>query len=655
MSRRAPLAFGLLLVAGAVASSGAGAGSATRPRPPTEALPPRPALCGSCLTTLRFSLGNVSVPLLLQAWGNSPLLPPGSDVSPAAHAREVAAYLAQAAEGGASALEDYVGWGVVEPAKDEWQWDVYRRNQASIRGAGLGYTPYVWVHNLPAWARADPTFVHPRCLEHHQESESSLSVFSQSTADLYERVYSQLHANLGDELDLLRFATPNDFGEAGYPTGVASEPFPDRHIHVDFWVDEPEARADFVTAMTTRYGAIAQLNAAWGTQFAAFEDLDYPSDASQPRRWLDFIRWYHDARTERIGSLMDIARRHFPYTPISLNLGFPDERISYGQDPTGLTKMLAQKGFQPRVPNGFPVPYLVTRRVATAAHLYKPTGLATEPAQGYSGGSDTVRRDVADALFRDLTMGVTLHFDYANNLIDGQPAIAQALAAGGGYPATDTALFFSTTAHRLDTQRDSDGLYKGFPDGLVDIAEGLRDILDYDVLDERLVEDGFLDQYDVLIWPVGMLTEASTLHSLRAWIDRGGILIVGSLAAVHTVENDRGAFADLTPDPSGRTRVGNGSIYDLGGGAVDLGSLVASRAYVTADATPAAGLFLAPLDTTFDNVLVSQFAAGLLLYNRGSTTVSHALSVPPGPWRFTNPNLPPSVTLEPGAIRWIGH
>lgn len=220
------------------------------------------------------------------------------------------------------------------------------------------------------------------------------------------------------------------------------------------------------------------------------------------------------------------------------------------------------------------------------------------------------------------------------------------------YPGIDTALFFSTTSHRLDTSRDSNGLFKGYPDGLVDIAEGLRDITDYDVLDERLTDDGFLDEYNVLVWPIGLVTEARTLQTVRRWIDRGGILIVGNLGAVRTVENDRGAFADLEPDPSGRTRVGNGSVYDLDGGRVDLGWLAASRAYVTPDATPVAGPFLAPLDTAFDNILVSQFETGLLLFNRGSITVTKTLVMPAGNWRFTYSHLSIAVTLAPGALRW---
>lgn len=75
-------------------------------RPSPSVLHPRTVPCGACLPGLRFWLGNVSVPLLLHAWGDSPLLPPGADLSPVAHRAEVADYIAKATSSGVGSLED---------------------------------------------------------------------------------------------------------------------------------------------------------------------------------------------------------------------------------------------------------------------------------------------------------------------------------------------------------------------------------------------------------------------------------------------------------------------------------------------------------------------------------------------------------------------
>ena len=282
---------------------------------------------------------------------------------------------------GADGMEDYIGWAVVETKPGQWDWSFYQENSREIHKAGLKYIPSVWVQNLPSWVRHGSDYRFATCLEHGKASEY-LSVFSPKTVEAYDRVFAA--AQRGARA---RRSTP--CGSARQPTTARriTRPappaggFPSRTPHMGWWAGEPEAKQHFLHWVETKYGTVDRLNTAWGTQHTSFE-VDYPRDTSSPRRWLDFVAWYHEALIERLGVLFDVARKHFPETPICVNLGWPFEKVVLGQDLTGLVKMLASKGMIVRTPTGPFVSQLYTRRVATAARFYHAPRLSSEPVDG---------------------------------------------------------------------------------------------------------------------------------------------------------------------------------------------------------------------------------------------------------------------------------
>ncbi|MEW6735256.1 MAG: alpha-amylase family protein [Acidobacteriota bacterium] len=594
--------------------------------------------------SLQFSIGNLSVPLLLKKWG-SPLLDKGVDATKAGHKKELDDFIKASKTVGTDKIEDYLGWAVVEPKKGKWQWKIYKEDANTIISNGIKYVPYVWMQNLPHWVRYNPSYPHASCVEHEQESET-LSIFSPKTMQLYDRFFAELRKQLGTQIDLLRIGAPSDFGEASYPVGVATFAFPDKHIHPGFWVNEEDARVHFKETMRLKYNVIENLNRAWETSFNSFDNLEYPQNAFHRRWWLDFVNWYHEAHTDKLAELVDVVLKHFPNTPINLNFGFPDERIIYGQDITGLMKKMAERDLQLRTPTGPVVPFFNTKRIATAAHFYHLAGFSSEPADGEASTGD-----IASAVFKDLTTGVTLHFDYVDNMLRGKSSIDQGRQLyQGKYPEIDSAIFFSTTAHRLDdSQREQ--AFKGYPDNLVPFTEELRDIIDYDVVDEQLISDGALAQYRVIIVPLGMLTEANTLSKLRNWVEDGGILILLNLADISTVEGDRGAFADLTNNLDAATAIGKGFIYNAKSDLNKLAQIIATRPY--AQIGNLSSVLLPSLDVALDKVLISYFQDGVMLFNRSDTTVTKRLMMPSGLWKVNYTNLPSQIELPPLAIRWI--
>jgi hypothetical protein len=328
-----------------------------------------------------------------------------------------------------------------------------------------------------------------------------------------------------------------------------------------------------------------------------------------------------------MGKIVAIAQKHFPKTPININFGWPYEKVTLGVDIAGLAKMAADKGLCLRTPTGPHVPFLMTKRVATAARYYPPARFSSEPV-----GNSAKSEEMALAYFKDLTTGVNWHMDYTGNYERCQESLAEyrQLAAGVEYPQIDTALFFPTTAHFLDDWSNwrSNGFGGGFPEGLQAYAEELRDMIDYDVVDERLVSEGFLKSYRFLIWPTGKTAEAETLEKVKTWVANGGTLLIAGLENIMTVEGGHGAFEKLAklPASGGVRHVGKGKLITIGGKVQDLDAV-----------------FPAALDPR-DGVLVSAFKAGTLVFNKTGNTVVKTLSVN---------SVPEEITLAPLQFRWI--
>jgi hypothetical protein len=153
---------------------------------------------------------------------------------------------------------------------------------------------------------------------------------------------------------------------------------------------------------------------------------------------------------------------------------------------------------------------------------------------------------------------------------------------------------------------------------------------DYDVVDERLVSDGFLNSYRFLIWPTGTVAEAATLQKIKTWVENGGTLLVAGLENIKTVEQDRGAFANLArlPATDGVRQAGKGKLIEIGEKVKDLD-----------------GTFPAELDAR-DGVLVSACKEGTLVFNNTGKTVMKKFSVK---------SVSMEITLAPFQFRWIRH
>jgi hypothetical protein len=328
--------------------------------------------------------------------------------------------------------------------------------------------------------------------------------------------------------------------------------------------------------------------------------------------------------------------------------------VNLGQDISGLVEMLAAKNVCVRGPTGPHVPFLYTKHVSTAVKHYRPPLFSSEPADGSAS-----RQAIAEALFKDLTTGVDWHFDYHENLQRAEDLFAwYRQQPRGREPLVDVALLFPTSAHRLDNWNtwSGEGFAGGYPQGLMQFAEALRDIVDYDVVDERLIASGVLARYSMLVWPCGLVAEKATLDEIAKWIRSGGMLLVSELVKVRTMEGEACAFAAVLQDSGtqGLRRLGQGWVYDARGELEKLPQIVFRRHDLHAihDAWPSSVSKLPAIDRAVDGVLVSLMDEGILMLNRNEQPVTKQLPKPLTD-RPHYRNLPSEVRLEPHSLKWL--
>ena len=544
-----------------------------------------------------------------------------------AHLKEQETFISDTKKFNLTGIEEYVAWSVTEKKGETSDWGFYKDDALKIKSAGVQFAPFLWMQSLPSWAIHNPKYVLTKNALTGLETEA-LSMYAPETLRAYDHFYGEAKRAFGDTVDRIRIGSPFDFGETSYPGGAASAFFPLKNLEPGFWVGEAPARDHFKNAMMKKYSSISELNTAWNTNFSSFEALEYPTDTKNRRSWLDFIHWYHDGFTERMGAFAEVAQKYFPTTPISFNLGWPYEKINLGQSLSGLVKMAGEKHLYVRTPTGAMVPFLYTKHVATAVHQYHPAGYSSEPID-----SNASCEQIDLAQFKDLTIGIGWHFDYSANYDRCQESFAEYRTLwpkiNGEYPVIDTALFFPTTAHFLENSKNwsPQGFSGGFPDGLQSYAEDLRDVVDYDVLDERLIADGYLKSYRVLIWPVGKVVEAETMEKIKSWIEEGGILLIADLDKKETVEGGHGAFQSLieAKEEDGVRKISKGSVIEITAKVESL-----PQSIMTLDAQ--------------DDVLMSSFKDGALLFNNTKETTIKKLPL------TTHET---EVTLKPYELRFI--
>jgi hypothetical protein len=431
-------------------------------------------------------------------------------------------------------------------------WDFSRIALDAFRARRAGFHSSYFPHFAfpPAWYRTQVPFTRIQCLEHDQPVQA-FSPWEPKLAETAERGFDQLNKRFrgGELLDGLYLGIHGDFGEAGLLSGARvaipslrddwEKRFGNTHDHLGWWCADLLALADFRDRMARKYSSLDVINSAWGTRFLTSSEVRYPTAPGDGKRryWLDFVEWYLDSVAKMTGDIGQAARRSFPDSLLMLPMGFADENPRGGNDNSLLAKTASERRLDVRSTHAGYKPFAESQagpmgRIASAARFYGAPFWSEPP------GRLTPEQEVS-RIFAAASFGSKGLFDWTDNIRQHRDLYYRY----GKFltyepPVVDVAMFFPTTSHLM---RGASGYPPVFAKGCADI----RDVLNYDIVDERMIADGALDRYRVLVLWEGTVAESGTLAKVRDWVQAGGVVAAYDFGKIETVDGDRAWFSDL--------------------------------------------------------------------------------------------------------------
>jgi hypothetical protein len=439
---------------------------------------------------------------------------------------------------GLVANEDYLAWGAIEREPGKWSWPQHDAMETNLHAAGLKYVTYTWLHFPPVWLRDQQTNNRTlmRCMEHGKEA-NYLSIFDPRTIGWYDHFYKHLHEHFGDRIDDVYACILGPYGEGNYPLMV-----PDwvnmGHCHEGYWCDDTFAHGAFQVAMKQKYHEITALNKAWGTNYTAFDSVQMPPELKTEkftasvkafttpearRRWLDFITWYHQAIIDFTEQSIKTVLKYYPAEKIRAKPGGSAggvNPIPWGTYCPGYAKM-AQPYHIVLQPADCQGAVFADKWMGTAYQFYHVTE-CTEPAGNLDEKNFTRR------MFSDAAAGARQFFTY--EFEQHAPTMQKYLHLITGVAGeTETAIYCPTTLYRL-----GDNLHT-----TISVAWAVRDLTDFDVLDELLISDGALstNRYKTMVLFQGEIIDQPILDKMAHFTQAGGKIICCGDFPVRNVEN----------------------------------------------------------------------------------------------------------------------
>jgi hypothetical protein len=419
---------------------------------------------------------------------------------------------------GFSSIEDYPTLDVMEPEKGEFNFAPYLANARACREHGFKYAVYPWVHFYPDWVEKEPGFTPYTNLEDGSTCRQP-SGWAPFTTKLVDHFYRVMAEHLGEYVDAVYVTDCAEYGELGYPNGYTKWLRPDENAKVAWWCGDKYARADFRKRMLEQHESLDKLNTTWGTTFEDKNNITYPpiellksnpdphTSTPQQRRWiLDFVYWYQDSSARRVKEYIRIAQKYFPNKPCEVKLGHADERAIMGHSYSSACQILAGTPNLTIRSTHASVSYFHVKRVTTPARFSRFAVLTEPPG--------TVKPEkMAERILMDACAGVTQYFDYPGNPPAGGEAFTKNIdLLQGRRFSTYVALFFPEADHYLR-------INKPYPDGLLACANAIRDVTDYDVIDERMVRlTDCLNRYAALVIVGDPILEEATFDRIAGWL-----------------------------------------------------------------------------------------------------------------------------------------
>lgn len=436
------------------------------------------------------------------------------------------------------------------------------RDEVKRLGLDWCYSPHYAFP--PPWYRKSVAFTRLSCLEHKLPVQA-FSPWDPTWPYFIKDGYEELGKTFGSpdrtretvdadsqapaRLNALYVGIMGDYGEAGYMTGArVSVPgqredwlrrFGNLHDHIGWWCDDPLARADFRSAMLKQYGGLDALNAAWKRAFKKPEDIVYPDGPrpEAPREWLDFTAWYDGGVAHAIDLNLGAARSEFPGTLRILPAGLVDEDPRGGNDNSLIPKIAASYGADVRSTHGAFKPFAenaatMLGRLASASRFYGAP-FWTEPPGDVTPDQEVQR------IFESVSEGSKGYFDWARNAVAARDVFYRySKFLRVGQPIVDVAVFYPAVAQRLKPEQ-------GYAPLFAQACAYLRDVANFDVVDDRMVDDGCLARYRILVLVQSTMADQVTLDRIKQWVADGGTLLAYDFGKIVNLDGDTSWFKEM--------------------------------------------------------------------------------------------------------------
>ncbi|MEP6754634.1 MAG: hypothetical protein ABJA67_03960, partial [Chthonomonadales bacterium] len=297
------------------------------------------------------------------------------------------------------------------------------------------------------------------------------------------------------------------------------------------------ALASFRGAMVGKYGTVEAVGRAWNSNLRYADDVTFPksrTDVSR-REWVDFLEWYKSSAASRWAVIAkDVSTNlvgAIPLLPIGDSLTSnsaisPAAVASAAKDSNGVIQYTVpgartvageQSGLMGRL--------ATASKLAGVPYFINPIGVTADAVPGY--------------IFSALSSGaVGLTLPQESLVTSRDLLYRNSRHLRSGSPIVDVAMFYPSTFKAIHPELASLPI---FTNGCTQI----RDVLNYDILDEPLVQNGSLDHYRVLVLWEGTVVEKETLARIRDWVQAGGVLVGFDFGKIETVEGDKSWFTDV--------------------------------------------------------------------------------------------------------------
>lgn len=412
---------------------------------------------------------------------------------------------------GFTSIESYVRWNWLESdSEGEFNFELTDAFVEKVREHDLKWFPLLVVgsaYALPEWFVESEENVGFVCLEHGL-SNLIQSIWSPYHKRHVTRVLSAFGKRYEPKgiLEGVRLGPSGNYGESQYPAG-GNWPAAGRgpmHIHIGYWCGDEYAHADYRKFLKQWYSTLEELNLAWETEYGAFSEIvpQLPQTIPLRKRRLDLTEWYTDSMTEWCDWWVRQAGEALPNTKIYQSSGGWGFRES-GTDYTAQSKSMIQVDGGIRLTNetdSFDQNIFATRLAATAARLYD-IDLGYEPASSHTA------RGIVARIFNTLSTNGDHLFTYHPNIMFNELSIEKwleylPLLDTRQDPVVDVAIYYPETTNQLD-----DGAFRQlYAWGFNPRAREVRRHVEVDYLDERLIREGFLDRYKVLVHAWGSIS-----------------------------------------------------------------------------------------------------------------------------------------------------